>query len=164
MLQQQAGVPDSMHLVSPGFGGMEAGLRRIYRRGRRARQYALEFPTTAHFHELRKRVKDLWHASLVLYHAWPEMMSPLSVELKKASDLLGYEHDLAVLQEYLSEHPVPGLDAAGHLQADHQLLAERKRWQVLILEITGLLYAEAPASFTRKIGRWWEIRQENTRH
>ena len=57
-----------------GFEAVKPGLRRIYRRGRKAMKHSQEEPTTANLHEWRKRVKDLWHAEQILRPASPKRM------------------------------------------------------------------------------------------
>jgi CHAD domain-containing protein len=77
---------------------LSAGLRRIYRRGRRAYLEARKNPTTERLHEWRKRVKDLWHAAQILRPADPKRLRPLARDAHGLSDLLGDDHDLAVLR------------------------------------------------------------------
>lgn len=86
----------------PQDGGPEAlapGFERIYRRGRRALRAAVDEPSTENLHELRKRVKDLWHAAQLLRPTAPKRMKKLARRAHDLSDLLGEDHDLAVLLE-----------------------------------------------------------------
>jgi CHAD domain-containing protein len=112
----------------PDSGGAEilaGGLADIYRRGRRAFSAAARDPTPERLHELRKRAKDLWHATQLLAPLGPKPMKELQQDGHRLSDLLGEDHDLAILaaevarrRELLS-------------QAEHELLAaviaERQR-------------------------------------
>ena len=50
------------------------------------------------FHEWRKRTKDLRYGIELLARAWPETMQPMAESAKHLTDLLGNDHDLAVLQ------------------------------------------------------------------
>ena len=52
-----------------GFDALSPGLRRIYRRGRKAMRAAREDPSAENLHEWRKRVKDLWHATEIVRRA-----------------------------------------------------------------------------------------------
>jgi CHAD domain-containing protein len=55
-----------------GFDALEPGLRRIYRRGRRAMKATADEPSTENLHEWRKRAKDLWHVLQILRPAGPK--------------------------------------------------------------------------------------------
>ncbi|MGC9472367.1 MAG: CHAD domain-containing protein [Bacteroidales bacterium] len=150
-------LPGELNLVQQEFLLMKNGLQRMYRRGRKAFFYAREFPSTENFHSLRKRVKDLWHASLILYHAWPDMMILMNHVLKQTSDELGKEHDLAVLQTYLNENSVPGIGPARLSKLNRQVMTCRFRLQFSILEQAARIYAEPPSVFASRIQKYWEV-------
>jgi CHAD domain-containing protein len=80
------------------------GLRRIYRRGRRAYRTARDEPSTENLHELRKRVKDLWYAAQIVTPASPKPMKRLARRAHRLSDLIGEDHDLAILAEHAIAH------------------------------------------------------------
>jgi CHAD domain-containing protein len=80
------------------------GLRRIYRRGRRAYRSARDEPSTENLHELRKRVKDLWYAAQIVTPASPKPMKRLARRAHRLSDLIGEDHDLAMLAEHAIAH------------------------------------------------------------
>ena len=90
-----------------GFEAVKPGLRRIYRRGRKAMKHSQEEPTTANLHEWRKRVKDLWHAEQILRPASPKRMKELAKRTHGLADLLGDDHDLAELRRYVVSHQQP---------------------------------------------------------
>jgi CHAD domain-containing protein len=83
-------------MLTPGF-------ERIYRRGRRALRDARTNTDTEHLHELRKRAKDLWHAAQVLRPAAPKQMKKLARAAHALSDVVGEDHDLAVLLDAARE-------------------------------------------------------------
>jgi CHAD domain-containing protein len=83
-------------MLAPGFD-------RIYRRGRGALKAARREPTDENLHELRKRAKDLWHAAQVLRPASPKRLKRLGRRAHALSDLLGDDHDLAVLLDAARE-------------------------------------------------------------
>jgi CHAD domain-containing protein len=90
-----------------GTAGVERGLRRIYRQGRKRRRLAAKAKPkrrTREMHRWRKRVKDLRYAAEMLDAMRPG--SPTLPELAKRADKLGEklgeDHDLAVLAEWVS--------------------------------------------------------------
>jgi len=86
-------------LTHNGFAALAPGLERSYRRGRKAFEKAYRKPSDERFHEWRKRVKDYWYHTRLLGRSWPEFMESRISELKDLADLLGDDHDLAVLQQ-----------------------------------------------------------------
>lgn len=81
------------------------GFERVYRRGRRALGAAREETDTERLHELRKRAKDLWHAAQVLRPVAPKRFKKLARSAHSLSDVVGEDHDLAVLFEAARERP-----------------------------------------------------------
>jgi CHAD domain-containing protein len=91
-----------------GIESLEPGFRRIYRRARRAYRRAKRDPTVENLHELRKRTKDLWYCAQILRPASPKRMKRLAKEAHELSDLIGQEHDLAILAERIQAGPLAG--------------------------------------------------------
>lgn len=88
-----------------GGAAVAGGARKTYKRARRAMAEAADAPTTGAFHEWRKRVKYHWYHARLLERCWPRLIEPWAKEAHRLSDLLGEEHDLAVLHARLLEHP-----------------------------------------------------------
>ena len=92
----------------PHDGGPESfasGFAQVYRRGRRAHKKASSQLDSSTLHELRKRAKDLWHAAQLLEPVCPSQMKELKRGAHRLSDLLGEDHDLAVLREHVAGTP-----------------------------------------------------------
>jgi CHAD domain-containing protein len=144
-----------------GFDGLARGLERVYRQGREAMKKAYQDPSDERFHDWRKRVKDYWYHSRLLRNVWPEMMKPLVDELKQLSDLLGDDHDLAVLQATLAAD-------RDKLQGDIDTLAclASKRQGELRSEAKALgarLYAEKPGCLVDTLGGHWKAWKKRKR-
>ncbi len=113
------------------------GLERIYRRGRRALKAARQDPDTETLHELRKRAKDLWHAAQVLRPAAPKAMKELGRRAHALSDVIGDDHDLAVLRAAARERHatlapgelalLEGLITRRRARLQHRALAHGRR-------------------------------------
>ncbi|MEP6954149.1 MAG: CHAD domain-containing protein [Solirubrobacteraceae bacterium] len=117
-----------------------AGITRAYRRGRTALRAIEAEPSVEALHEWRKRVKDLWYHYRLLRNAWPGPLKALAGECSLLSDLLGDDHDLALLAEHVSDAELLDLVAArrAELQTDAAALGRR-------------LYAEKPDAFRTRI-------------
>lgn len=151
---------DEWPLAHDGFDAFEAGLRRTYKRGRSAYAAALADPRTETLHEWRKRVKDHWHHHVVLERSWPALMKPYGDEAHALSDLLGDDHDLAVLREWAWAHPeaagtVPGLEQLAETVGKRRAQLQREAF-----ELGARLYAERPRDFAARLRLYWEAWRE----
>jgi CHAD domain-containing protein len=88
-------------LSDTGIVAVRAGFEKTYRRARKGMHRAVEDPTTANFHEWRKRVKYFRYHTRLLSTAWPPVLRALNREAHRLSDWLGDDHDLAVLRAAL---------------------------------------------------------------
>ena len=142
-------------LETDGFEALEPGLRRAYRRGRRAYRAVLDDPSTENLHEWRKRVKDLWYHQTLLEGAWPELMDPLADQVHELSDHLGDDHDLAVLRDWAKAHPAAAGGSAG-LDA-FNAAADRRRAELQAEAVTlgERLYAERPKAYVQRLESYW---------
>lgn len=131
-------VPDS-------FGSVADGLRKTYRRGRRALKAAEADPTQIAFHTLRKRVKDHWYQVRLLEDAWAGGQ-PREKELRELQECLGNEHDLSVLETLTQLTPVV------------RLLIDRARgdFRAHALKMANKLYADRPGEHVHQLRGLWE--------
>jgi len=128
-----------------GWAVARKGVARTYKRGRKAFAVADADPTAENLHELRKRVKDLWYQERLLQPAWPAMLGAHADEAHTLADMLGDDHDLAVLAERL-----PRTLAASDVLLE--LIDERRRELLAEIRLLGRrLYAEKPKAFARRL-------------
>jgi CHAD domain-containing protein len=126
------------------------GASRAYRAGRAAFVEADIDPTTERLHDWRKRVKDLWYHQRLLSEAWPEVLGVLAEEAHGLSELLGDDHDLGVLAEWIAG------DRGGRGDAIRQdaildLIAESRVEQLRdARRLARRVYAETAAAFTTR--------------
>jgi CHAD domain-containing protein len=156
-LEKMTDMPKKLWLFHKNFGLFYGGLLRVFERGRNQLQDTIRVPTMENFHDLRKRVKYLWHIHQVLKQSWPRMFNLISKSLEESSENLGLEHDLAILSRYiLSKYePEKALDQFTPLL---QFIAgERENLQARILSSAYYLYAEKPVEFTRRMQKYWNI-------
>jgi CHAD domain-containing protein len=142
---------------------IETGLKREYGRGRSAFEAARRNPEGDATHEWRKRVKDHWYHLRLVRKGWSPVLKRTAKAAHTVSDLLGDEHDLAVLMDEL--HANEG-DLWNPAWADSiSTLAERKRGE-LFAEAVPLgrrLYAERPTRFAARIHRYWKATDSEIR-
>src|SRR5262249_40905727 len=88
-----------------GWRALEGGLKRVYAQGRDALEASAADATTENLHEWRKQGKYLWHQLQLLEPVWPETMKELADQSHHLTQLLGDNHDLAVLRDTVTADP-----------------------------------------------------------
>jgi CHAD domain-containing protein len=97
---------EGWRLGGGGWSIIEAGLKRTYRRARRARAAAEERPTSRRLHEWRKQTKYFLYQLRLLETCWGDDDKELARRLDGLADLLGEDHDLAELRALIDEREV----------------------------------------------------------
>jgi len=92
---------DEWPLERDGWPAIADGLRRGYARGRTAFTRVRARPTDENLHAWRKRAKDLWYHLRWLAPISPRTMRGHAQDAHRLADLLGDDHDLAVLRTTL---------------------------------------------------------------
>jgi CHAD domain-containing protein len=153
-LLQLPGRVEDWHLSRSGFSALADGYAQCYRRGRKAFQRALAKPGDRHYHDWRKRVKDYWYHSRLLRRSWPEILQPRTAELKRLSDLLGDDHDLAVLQALLVREQADLGDTTAFFAG---LIRQRQEeLRASAAPLGTRLYASTPDCAVDQMAELWE--------
>ena len=148
-------------LEEEGFAALDRGLSRTYRRARRAQRASYRTPSPEQFHEWRKRVKYHWYQLRLLRQLWPGPMKGLIAEAGQLADLLGDDHDLAVLSETLLRDRDAFADCD---QLDTLVGLARRRQDQLRAAAWPLgwrLFADRPRPFCRRLNRYWQAAQRD---
>jgi CHAD domain-containing protein len=147
---------DDWPLDTNGFSGLAPGLRRAYKKGRKALKHLDNDSTDDHLHAWRKRVKDQWYHGRLLESVWPEVMSCRVDELKKLSELLGDYHDLAVFQATLGQLPEDILCDGSDAQWNRCVAQEKDMLRRNAEQLGARVYAEPPKAFEHRLKRYWQ--------
>lgn len=124
-------------------------VRRVYRRGRQALAKVRKKPSDERWQELGKRSKDLWHLSNMLQPVTPKAMKKVTKQAHRLSDLLGEDHDLALLEQRMSAQPL----SEKELRLLRRLIARRRReLQDESQLLARRLYRRKPGEFARRLG------------
>jgi CHAD domain-containing protein len=137
------------------FESIEPGLRRTYGGGRRDMGVALGNRDVHAIHSWRKRVKYLRHQVEILNPLFPEILDASAGALDHLGELLGSEHDLAVLASLLDTNP--GLCPDPLERSVLQALARHRRSELLnAAQVLGSrIYAESPDRFILRMESYW---------
>jgi CHAD domain-containing protein len=127
---------------------LEKAIDKTFRRGRAARRRAEFSLATPDLHHWRKLVKELWHLLRLARKRLPKRAGALSARLERLGELLGLDHDHAVLAERLALSP------AGDPALLHQLSLIAKERRALEAEAFALgarIYRDKPKKFRRRM-------------
>ena len=150
-------------LEGRGWTAVAAGMRRIYARGRREFGRTYRHPVAEEFHNWRKRVKYLGYHAQLLRPCWPPVMAALVGELDRLGEVLGDDHDLAVLlREVKDEFPrarAPSTVAA----LERRIVPRQQQLQAVARLLGQRIYAERPADFAGRMRAYWRSWEEEDR-
>lgn len=150
------GVGDTWDSVEPNLG-------KVYVRGLEAFKEAYMHPSDESFHEWRKGVKDLWYHLRILNPLWPKVMKELAAQASTLADLLGNEHDLAVLSQTLAAEPET-FGGTNEVDTIQKLIDTRRAEIRAEARLLGLrLYADKPKRFTQRFKAYWQAWQQGTK-
>ena len=152
-----------------GWAAVECGVRRVYRAGHRALSLAAGHPSVENLHEWRKQAKYLWHQLQLLEPVWVGCEQELGDQVHELTQLLGDDHDLAVLRQVLAADP---LTYGGHhvLKGMFAIVdGQREKLERQAFALGRQLYKDPPKGFTSRIEGYWkawrdEPTSEPTRH
>jgi CHAD domain-containing protein len=138
-----------------GFAALEGGLEESYRKARKAMKNAYGEPSDENFHTLRKAAQWHWRQMSLLARAWPEEFAVRVTAAHDLSQMLGDDHDLAMLigvttraEDISAEDKEAIVALCAHrqraLRNDAEPRAER-------------LFAEKPKAFTKRMAAYWRF-------
>jgi len=142
-----------LKFTASGWAAIGPGLVQSHRRGQQAGRRARQEPSPKNLHEWRKEVKTFWHQLRLVCPKWPAAVRKLTEQLERLGELLGDEHDLALLQQFVTEH-APVAEAAA---LDPLIAARRKKLRGAALKLGARLYAKDPAAAGRQLARDWNV-------
>jgi CHAD domain-containing protein len=153
LLLQEAKKFAHMKFKKRGFAALKGGLEKCYRRGRKAIKYAYDEPTDENFHNLRKAVQWHWRQMSLLVRAWPDEFAVRVSAARELSQLLGDDHDLAIL--------IGAASTAADMSEEQKEAAValcKRQQQILRAEAefaAKRLFAEAPQAFIKRMAIYW---------
>jgi hypothetical protein len=145
-----------LQLEGKGFDIVGAGLEASYRKARRAFHRAYAEPSDEAFHEWRKGAQQHWRHMALLSRAWEGCLNARVAEARALSQLLGDDHDLALLVGYVHSEPASAL--SGPQVAGIEKLARQRQDELrAVARPRGLrLFAEGGRGLRRRMAAYWE--------
>jgi len=124
-----------------------AGVRRIFRTGRKALDAARRHGTPDALHEWRKQVKYLSNALKILDGSG-DCVAEMGRRAGKLTDRLGEDHDLAELARHLAEGSRPAIDNAARDELTRLINRRSAKLQRRAYALGAKLYNQKPRQFT----------------
>jgi CHAD domain-containing protein len=137
------------------FQTLERGLARSYRRAARFFTVAYCDNGDESFHDWRKGVQSYWRHMALLSRAWPEHFDAGVGIARELSQILGTDHDLALLKQRLAALSTDALAPADRT-AIERLIGERQDLLRRAARPRGeMIFSERPKAFARRIAAIW---------
>jgi hypothetical protein len=156
---RMANLPMERH----GFGAAFDGLERTYRQARRAMDHAFETRDDEAFHDFRKRVQHHWRHMALMSSAWPEYFDARSATARQLSQLLGEDHDVAVLMAHLDGPFAPRLTERQRELISICGSARQSELRHEAFTLSRRLFNESPASFRERAAFYWDCAGDDDR-
>jgi hypothetical protein len=139
------------------FDGAFAGIERTYREAGEAMVHAFDTGDDEDMHEFRKRIQHHWRHMQLVSLGWPAHFDARAATARQLSQLLGEDHDIAVLIACAGGPGAP-LISAGQMKlvrAHAQARQGELRREAALLG--GRLLASSPRRFRKDVARHWEL-------
>lgn len=111
-------------------------------------------------HELRKKVKYLLNQMTLIQEVWPDFFKNYSTSLKRASDLLGDDHNIAETITLVNSLPSSVLLDNDKISLTKSFQSEREHIHREIWPLLGKLFTEDADAFVKRITSYWLISRE----
>lgn len=137
-----------------GFAAFDGGLEKSYRRARKSLREAYSEPSDETFHALRKSVQWHWRQMSLLARAWPEEFAVRVNVARELSQMLGDDHDLAMLIDATAK--------AGDISPEHKeaiiglCIRKQQALRAAVEHPAEQLFAEPARAFVERMQAYWK--------
>lgn len=128
-------------------------LKQIYRKGRKALAAAVDTETPEALHEWRKQVKYLLNAIDSVRGEWSQGVEKRLKRADRVADLLGEDHDLAVLSQIAADRGADVLSADATVALQAAIGQRRRKLQKRSIKLGQRIYALKPGRLLRLLLR-----------
>jgi len=147
-LAAAAGKVASFNADFDGTALCDSALERTYHRGREAMRLARTSLATPDLHRWRMQVKRLWHLIHLARRRLPGRSRQLARRLDRLGELLGLDHDHAMLAEKLALSPTADQALMRQLSV---IAEERRTLEAEAFKLGEKIYRRTPRAFARRI-------------
>jgi CHAD domain-containing protein len=143
-----------LKIKADGWLAIEPGLKQSYRRSRKAFETTRQNPLAENFHEWRKRVKDLDYQLRLLRPIQPTTLRVAIEALENLGELLGDDHDLALLKQFVAN--TPKLQDTETAPLNDLIDLRQKELRSAAEKIGSQFFAEKPSLFCARLKNYWD--------
>jgi CHAD domain-containing protein len=140
-------------ILGRGWPKLRSGLRAVYRRGRRRVPHASSDTSSDALHDWRKHAKRYWHVLELFQVLNPPRLQPAIDDARRLAELLGEEHDLALLEQQIRARRSPG---PGDAKVLHTISARREKLVRHALKLGSKVYADKAKTIEEQMRADWE--------
>ncbi|HLX95960.1 MAG TPA: CHAD domain-containing protein [Verrucomicrobiae bacterium] len=145
-----------LKVKTEGWSATRPGLFESYRRGQKSLAVALKEPSPENLHEWRKHVQDLCHQLRLLCPIQPQNLRASAGELKTLSQYLGDDHDLVMLQRFVTRRCAR--KSAEEVKRLNELIELRQNsLRSAALALGARFYGEKPFRFCERLENYWRV-------
>lgn len=130
-----------------------ATIKKAYSRAKDNFLTVCQNPSSDKMHNWRKRIKDLLYQSHLLSDTDLTFSPAYSKRLNNLAERLGEHHDLALLQEVVSEHGPHARENLAVVGLADLISMEQARLENRATEVGCELFRDTPAKFVKHLGR-----------
>jgi len=146
------------------FETIVAGLTKSHRSGCKALAMALSDPNEEEaLHDLRKAAQAYWRQMILVQQAWPEVCQARAAAAKHVADVLGQDHDIALLEGVLAAPEAHCLTRAEHGALSRYCTARHRELRTAALPKAQLLFAERSERLGERMRYLWDIARKAAR-
>jgi CHAD domain-containing protein len=147
---------EEWELKARGFEAIAGGFEKTYERAQRAMAVAaLDKASAEDFHEWRKRVKYHWYHCRLLENLWKPLMRARRDEAKHLAELLGEDHDAALLDQLLEQYTGDFPDESEVLAFREVIAKAQKRIRKEAFFVGQRMFAGKARHLSGQLGSWW---------
>ena len=144
-----------LRLPGKGFDVIGPGLELTYRKGRRGLRSACLENTDEAFHEWRKEAQRHWRHMMLLSRAWDEAIGARVAAARALSQVLGDDHDLALLVAFVRSESASGLAEEATVTVEKLARQRQQELRRLARPMGERLFAEGAKSLRRRMAAYW---------
>ncbi|MCH9656232.1 MAG: CHAD domain-containing protein [Planctomycetes bacterium] len=136
---------------------LSQSLKQNYQHGAEALKKLHQNPDDNLFHDCRKRSKYLLYHMKLINESWKPILSAYIVELDLLNNLLGDDHDLAVMTHLITGETETFQSSANVNRFQALICQQRQEFQSAALQLADRIYAEKPKAFARRMRVYWTL-------
>lgn len=137
------------------FPTLALGLKRSYRRGLEWLHAAYAENTDEGYHEWRKTVQAHWRHMQLLSRMWPALIDARIAAARELSQILGDDHDLALLRHSLDTPRSAALGRPALTEIERLIGARQTALRALARPRGQMIFAERAKAHGRRIVATW---------